>query len=95
MSLPRGAMVAWPFPASPWKKNLSGVLLGFASGAVEHGAVQWELAGTYRELNQPERSLAALHALADSYPKLPVLPLSLIKSMYIISFGILQRLYRR
>lgn len=31
-------------------------------------SVQRELAETYRELNQPERSLAALHALADSYP---------------------------
>ena len=31
-------------------------------------AVQWELAETYRELHQPERSLAALHVLADSYP---------------------------
>ena len=31
-------------------------------------SVQWELAETYRELNQPEKCLATLHVLADSYP---------------------------
>ena len=36
--------------------------------ALDDRAVQWELAETYRELRQPERSLAALHVLADSYP---------------------------
>ncbi len=36
--------------------------------APDDRAVQWELAETYRELRQPERSLAALHVLADSYP---------------------------